>query len=90
MENLGPGEGEHEFNPRRQRQSSSLSSRSSWEGKFQVKNSLGPGVVVHTFRLSHAFSWRLIQRHWRKKEDSLFFRIPAYTEYWLQHPASWD
>ena len=28
------------------------------QSKFQVKNSLGPGKVVHTFNLGHVFCWR--------------------------------
>ena len=46
------------------------------QSKFKVE-SLGPGVVVHTFNLGHTLCWR---PHIRtlKKEDSLFFVGPHF------------
>jgi hypothetical protein len=28
------------------------------QGKFQVKNNLGPGMVVHSFNLGLTFCWK--------------------------------
>jgi len=41
------------------------------QGKFQVKNNIGPGMVVHTFNLGNTFCWR--HKDNRKKKASFFF-----------------
>jgi hypothetical protein len=37
------------------------------QNKFQVKKSLGPGMLVHSFNLGHIFCWKPRQGQWRDK-----------------------
>jgi hypothetical protein len=75
------------------------------QSKFQVKNSLGPGMVVLSLIWATPSAGDQHKDNGRRKDSFFFiclhllastsvgtylFRIPAYTEDQLKQPALWD
>lgn len=72
MKSLGPDKVVHGFNPRRQRQAD-LSSRAAWNRASEVKNSLGPSMVIHIFSLGCTL---LLEAHIRTAEEGTLTPLP--------------